>query len=152
MQPKNAQGTNMWCIYAVESWMNNVALWRYKNFGLKIRWCKLLDKYHIMSATSNLFLKKERLQISWFSDEDVCQSTAKPRVMMLVSVVSPVKADHPQSARDTTSLSFATIPPNKHNQTQTTTKIDTDNWRCLSVVKEDTTSLSFATIPKNKNT
>ena len=39
--------------------------------------------------TSNLFLKRVSLQMSWFSDEDVCQSTAKPRVMMLD--VSPVK-------------------------------------------------------------
>ena len=48
------------------------------------------------------------------------------RVMMLVSVGSPVKADHPLSKQDTTSLPFATIPSkqtHEHTQKETHTQM-----------------------------
>ena len=48
------------------------------------------------------------------------------RVMMSVSVGSPVKADHPLSKQDTTSLPFATIPSkqtHEHTQKETHTQM-----------------------------
>ena len=48
--PKYAQNSDVECIYAVKSWVNNVtnyALLRCKSFGQKIWLCKILDKHHV---------------------------------------------------------------------------------------------------------
>ena len=59
-------------------------------------------------------------------DEDFPQRWNPCRVMMSVSVGSPVKADHPLSKQDTTSLPFATIPSeqtHEHTQKETHTQM-----------------------------